>query len=101
MPNDMHRATDGVNDCGNIFTLAVEGIGVSIAAVATTTPVHGIDAEVALQSCPHRCPYEMVTYGAMHEQQWVPPATVPVGDRRAIFRAYYFHAIPPLCRDIH
>src|SRR5262245_30231956 len=97
----MHRSTNGLNDCGNIFALACEGVGVRIAAVAMPTPVDGIDAVVALQRCQHRCPHKMATCGAMHEQQWCPPATVPVCDRRTVFRAYYFHALPPLCRDIH
>src|SRR5439155_13844617 len=99
--NDMHRSTDVVHYCGNIFALAFEGVGVSITAVAMTTTVYGIDAEVALQRCQHRCPHKMATCGAMHEQQWCPPATVPVSDRRTVFRADYFHALPPLCRDIH
>jgi hypothetical protein len=67
MPHNIHGATNGVDDGGEIFPFAFEPIRLGIPTVATPTPVHGIDAEVTLQRCQHRRPREMVAHGAMHE----------------------------------
>ena len=67
MAQQIHRSSDGVNDGGDIYCLAIMSIGGIISAFATATAVHDTHAKAALKRWHHICPRLMVASSAMHK----------------------------------
>jgi hypothetical protein len=67
MRHYIHGASNSVNDCGDIFTLASVRISWRIPAVAAATAVHDMYAEVALKRWPYLGPRSVVGGGTMHQ----------------------------------
>jgi hypothetical protein len=67
MPQHIHWPFDGADYRSDIFELALVSIDRVVAALATTTSVHGVHAEVALKRWQHIRPRGVVASSAVHK----------------------------------
>ena len=56
MPENMHRAADGVDNRGDIFALALKRVVIPVTAAAASSPVNCSDAELLLKHGLYRRP---------------------------------------------
>jgi hypothetical protein len=93
MPQQMGWLANGVNDCRNVFELALDGIAIAIAALAATTPVHRIYGKVLLQRWQDGRPTRVRRCCAMNQHERRSCAATLVCDLRAVVRSYLLHIL--------
>src|SRR5688572_2405826 len=91
MTEQVDLAANRVYHSGHVFKLTLDSVAYVLTALTASPPVNRIHRKLLLKRRKNGCPTLDSASRAMHQHERRSCSAFLIGDRRAIFRRYFFH----------